>query len=61
MEIAFNFLGGDLITVYEKEGEEGVLRFAAEKIEPMMYDNGDKTQLIKFADYVRWKKSMVGL
>ncbi|KAI6170476.1 Inactive [Aphelenchoides bicaudatus] len=50
--------GGDLITIYEKEGEEGVIRFAAEKLEPMMYDNGEKTQLIKFADYVRWKKSM---
>ncbi|KAI6229478.1 Inactive [Aphelenchoides besseyi] len=50
--------GGDLITNYEKEGEEGVLRFAAEKLEPMMYENGEKTQLIKFADYVRWKKSM---
>ncbi|KAI6224434.1 Inactive [Aphelenchoides fujianensis] len=48
--------GGELVTVYEKEGEEGVLRFAAEKLEPMMYENGEKTQLIKFADYVRWKK-----
>lgn len=32
--------GGDLITVYEKEGEEGVLKFAAEKLESMMYENG---------------------
>jgi hypothetical protein len=52
------FKGGDLITIYEKEGEEGVLKFAAEKIEPMLYENGEKTQLIKFADYVRWKKAM---
>lgn len=51
--------GGELITIYEKEGEEGVLRFAAEKIEPMMYENGEQTQTIKFADYVRWKKSVV--
>lgn len=52
-------LGGELISVYEKEGEEGVLNFAQEKLEPMLYNEGQAPQLIKFADYVRWKKSMV--
>ncbi|CAD5218239.1 unnamed protein product [Bursaphelenchus okinawaensis] len=50
--------GGELLTIYEKEGEDGVLRFAAEKMEPMMYENGEKTQMIKFADYIRYKKSV---
>ncbi|KAI1726226.1 ankyrin repeats (3 copies) domain-containing protein [Ditylenchus destructor] len=50
--------GGELITVYEKDGEEGVLQFAQEKFEPMMYNEGKLPQLIKFADYVRWKKSV---
>uniref|UniRef100_A0A914Y0A7 Uncharacterized protein n=1 Tax=Panagrolaimus superbus TaxID=310955 RepID=A0A914Y0A7_9BILA len=30
--------GGELITIYEKEGEDGVLKFAQEKIESMMYE-----------------------
>ncbi|KAF7640482.1 ANK_REP_REGION domain-containing protein [Meloidogyne graminicola] len=50
--------GGELITVYEKEGEEGVLSFAQEKIESSMYNDGQSPQLIKFNDYVRWKKSV---
>ena len=45
--------------MYEKEGEDGVVRFAMEKMLPMMYENGEKTQMIKYADYVRWKKSVV--
>lgn len=43
--------------MYEKEGEEGVLNFAHEKIESALYNEGQYPQLIKFADYVRWKKS----
>ncbi|CAK5084199.1 unnamed protein product [Meloidogyne enterolobii] len=50
--------GGELISVYEKEGEEGVLSFAQEKIESSLYNDGQSPQLIKFADYVRWKKSV---
>uniref|UniRef100_A0A915DIF2 Uncharacterized protein n=1 Tax=Ditylenchus dipsaci TaxID=166011 RepID=A0A915DIF2_9BILA len=50
--------GGELITVYEKDGEEGVLLFAQEKFEPMMYSEGRSPQLIKFIDYVRWKKTV---
>ncbi|GMS95791.1 hypothetical protein PENTCL1PPCAC_17966, partial [Pristionchus entomophagus] len=50
--------GGELISIYEKDGEEGVLRFAEEKILPMLYNEGTKPQLIKFADYVKWKKTL---
>lgn len=53
------FLGGELISIYEKDGEEGVIRFAEEKILPMLYNEGTKPQLIKFADYVKWKKTLV--
>ena len=48
-----------MITIYEKEGEEGVLKFAQEKIEPMMYEDGREPQLIKFSDYMKWKKTVV--
>ena len=48
-----------MITIYEKEGEEGVLKFAVEKIEPMLYEEGKEPQLIKFADYMKWKKTVV--
>lgn len=57
--VSYHTLGGELITIYEKEGEDGVLRFAMERMLPMMYENGEKTQVIKYADYVRWKKSVV--
>ncbi|KAL3079064.1 hypothetical protein niasHS_014846 [Heterodera schachtii] len=50
--------GGELMTIYEKEGEDGVLNFAQEKLEPMLYNEGHTPQLIKWADYVRWKKSI---
>jgi hypothetical protein len=55
-----NSSGGDLIAAYERDGDEGVLRFAAEKMVPMMYEDGQKPQLIKYADYVKWKKTVVG-
>uniref|UniRef100_A0A914H3C0 Ion transport domain-containing protein n=1 Tax=Globodera rostochiensis TaxID=31243 RepID=A0A914H3C0_GLORO len=50
--------GGELVSVYEKEGEDGVLNFAQEKLEPMLYNEGHAPQLIKWADYARWKKSI---
>uniref|UniRef100_A0AC34PUE8 Ion transport domain-containing protein n=1 Tax=Panagrolaimus sp. JU765 TaxID=591449 RepID=A0AC34PUE8_9BILA len=50
--------GGELITIYEKEGEEGVVKFAMEKIEPMLYENGREPQLLKFSDYMKWKKTV---
>ena len=31
--------------------------FAQEKMEPMMYNEGKLPQLIKYADYMRWKKT----
>lgn len=48
-----------MITIYEKEGEEGVVKFAMEKIEPMLYENGREPQLLKFSDYMKWKKTVV--
>ncbi|KAK0397772.1 hypothetical protein QR680_002261 [Steinernema hermaphroditum] len=50
--------GGELIAAYEKEGEEGVLKFAEEKLAPMMFENGEKPQLITQAEYAKWKKSV---
>ncbi|KAL3084616.1 hypothetical protein niasHS_009122 [Heterodera schachtii] len=50
--------GGELLTVYERDGEEGVLRFAQEKMESMLYNEGAQSQLIKFSDYIRWRKSV---
>ncbi|KAI3421300.1 hypothetical protein GPALN_014920 [Globodera pallida] len=50
--------GGELLAVYEREGEEGVLHFAQEKMESMLYKEGMQSQPIKFVDYVRWRKSV---
>ncbi|VDK50895.1 unnamed protein product [Anisakis simplex] len=50
--------GGDLISAFEKDGEDGVLRFANDKFISMMYDDGAQPQLIKFADYAKWKMTV---
>ncbi|VDN57023.1 unnamed protein product [Dracunculus medinensis] len=50
--------GGTLVATFEKEGEEGVLRFANEKVVSMMYNNGETPQLIRFADFAKWKKTV---
>uniref|UniRef100_A0A0N5AXY8 ANK_REP_REGION domain-containing protein n=1 Tax=Syphacia muris TaxID=451379 RepID=A0A0N5AXY8_9BILA len=47
--------GGELIEVYEKEGQEGVLRFAAERLAPAMYNDGEKPQELTFAEFMKWK------
>lgn len=48
-----------MVATFEKEGEEGVLRFANEKVVSMMYNNGETPQLIRFADFAKWKKTVV--
>ncbi|CAD6195423.1 unnamed protein product [Caenorhabditis auriculariae] len=50
--------GGELINIYERDGEEGVLKFAEEKIIPMLYDEGREPHLVKYSDYVKWKKGV---
>lgn len=54
-------LGGELIEVYEKEGKEGVLRFAAERLVPAMYNDGEKPQELTFAEFIKWKNANVFL
>ncbi|KAK5969355.1 Olfactory channel [Trichostrongylus colubriformis] len=50
--------GGELISIYERDGEDGVLKFADEKMTSMFYNEGREPQLIKVQDYVKWKKSV---
>ncbi|VDM45622.1 unnamed protein product [Toxocara canis] len=50
--------GGELISAFEKDGEDGVLRFANDKLISMMYEDGESPQLIRFADYAKWKKTV---
>lgn len=45
--------------MFETRGEEAVLRFAEEHIEPMIYENGPKD--IGRQEYNNWKTQMVGL
>lgn len=52
-------LGGELISAFEKDGEDGVLRFANDKLVSMMYEDGETPQQIRFADYAKWKKTVV--
>uniref|UniRef100_A0A7I4YJU2 Ion_trans domain-containing protein n=2 Tax=Haemonchus contortus TaxID=6289 RepID=A0A7I4YJU2_HAECO len=50
--------GGELISIYERDGEDGVLKFADEKMTSMLYSEGREPQLIKVQDYVKWKKGV---
>ncbi|VDM59077.1 unnamed protein product [Angiostrongylus costaricensis] len=50
--------GGDLINIYERDGEDGVLKFADEKMTGMLYNEGRQPQLIKAQDYIKWKKGV---
>lgn len=45
--------------VYDKEGEEGIIRFANEKIAPLLYNDGTLLEKIKLNDYLKWKKALV--
>lgn len=51
-------LKGELITAFDTEGDEGVLGFASEKIAPLLYNDGHKTERIRFADYAKWRKQV---
>lgn len=51
--------GGELLAAFEKEGEDGVLKFANEKLISMMYGDGTSPQMIRFTDYAKWKKTTV--
>lgn len=53
------FAGGELINIYERDGEDGVLKFADEKMTSILYNEGREPQLIKMQDYVKWKKGVV--
>ncbi|EJW86494.1 hypothetical protein WUBG_02595 [Wuchereria bancrofti] len=53
--------GGELLAAFEKEGEDGVLKFANEKLISMMYDDGASPQMIRFTDYAKWKKTTARL
>lgn len=48
-----------MIQIYERDGEEGVIRFAEDKILSMLYNEGKAPQLIKFSDYTKWKMTSV--
>ncbi|KAL6739725.1 hypothetical protein Aduo_013146 [Ancylostoma duodenale] len=50
--------GGELISIYERDGEDGVLKFADEKMTSMLYGEGNEPHHIKFQDYVKWKKGV---
>lgn len=47
------------MVAFEKEGEDGVLKFANEKLISMMYEDGATPQMIRFSDYAKWKKTVV--
>ncbi|ETN73348.1 transient-receptor-potential calcium channel protein [Necator americanus] len=50
--------GGELITIYERDGEDGVLKFADEKMTSMLYGDGRDPHHIKIQDYIKWKKAV---
>lgn len=43
---------------YDNDGDEGVLRFANEKITPLLYNDGQVTERIRFSDYTKWRKNI---
>lgn len=51
--------GGELVEVYETSGEDGVIKFAREKLESLMYNDGMKPERIKLADFQKWRQSQV--
>ncbi|VDM71522.1 unnamed protein product [Strongylus vulgaris] len=51
-------IGGELISIYERDGEDGVLKFADEKMTSMLYDDGREPHRVKIQDYIKWKKSV---
>ncbi|KRY12023.1 Transient receptor potential cation channel subfamily V member 4 [Trichinella patagoniensis] len=49
---------GSLIEIYEQEGRDGVLRFAEEKIVPMLHNEGQHPEIVREIDYIKWRKFM---
>ncbi|KAL1285239.1 Transient receptor potential cation channel subfamily V member [Trichinella pseudospiralis] len=49
---------GSLIEIYEQEGRDGVLRFAEEKIVPMLHNEGQRPEIVREIDYIKWRKFM---
>uniref|UniRef100_A0A5S6QW17 ANK_REP_REGION domain-containing protein n=1 Tax=Trichuris muris TaxID=70415 RepID=A0A5S6QW17_TRIMR len=49
---------GSIIEAFEQEGREGVLRFAAEKVVPMLYNDGARPEMVRESDYIKWRKFM---
>ncbi|PIC32703.1 hypothetical protein B9Z55_012933 [Caenorhabditis nigoni] len=50
--------GGELINIYERDGEEGVLKFAEEKLLTILYEEGNTPKLVSYSDYIKWKKGV---
>ncbi|EFP07876.1 CRE-OSM-9 protein [Caenorhabditis remanei] len=50
--------GGELINIYERDGEEGVLKFAEEKLLTILYEDGNTPKLVTYSDYIKWKKGV---
>ncbi|CAB3409001.1 unnamed protein product [Caenorhabditis bovis] len=50
--------GGELINIYERDGEDGVLKFAEEKLSTLLYNEGREPKLVTYSDYVKWKKGV---
>ncbi|CAL2039611.1 unnamed protein product [Caenorhabditis brenneri] len=50
--------GGELINIYERDGEEGVLKFAEEKLLTILYEEGQTPKLVTYSDYIKWKKGV---
>lgn len=48
-----------MLAAFERDGEDGVLKFALEKVVPMLYEEGQKSQLIRLSDFLKWKKTTV--
>lgn len=55
----FDCQGGELVQLFEDDGEHALFRFVEEKIIGMLYNEGTSTETIKLAEYTKWKKTMV--
>uniref|UniRef100_A0A915JE52 Ion transport domain-containing protein n=1 Tax=Romanomermis culicivorax TaxID=13658 RepID=A0A915JE52_ROMCU len=48
---------GELMTTFNEEGDEGVKQFAFRKITAMLYNEGHSCEMIKAAEFLKWKKN----
>lgn len=49
---------GDLLKLYEEKGEEAVRDVCRERIGQYMYNNGEKSEIIKHSCYQKWRRKM---